>query len=217
MTIAERYAKLFSSKVWIISVAIGFFLFSASLVANYFAGIYAEESASNKVTDLILSNIPVFDVDILFIYGAVVLFFIITGIALAEPERLPFLLKSIALFVFIRSFFITFTHIKPAVDGVILSNHNPLAWVTFGGDLFFSGHTGIPFLMALIFWDQPVRRFLFLGTSFVLSAAVLMGHLHYSIDVFAAFFITYSIADLAKFFFAKDYHLFLQGTIKKRE
>ena len=194
------------------SVAGGLFLFSASLVANYFAGIYASQSASNKVTDLILSNIPVFDVDNIFIYGAIALFLIITAIALAEPERLPFLLKSIALFVFVRSFFITCTHIKPVVDGVVLSAHNPLAWVTFGGDLFFSGHTGVPFLMALIFWNQPVRRFFFLGLSLALSVAVLMGHLHYTIDVFAAFFITYGIADLAKFFFAKDYHLSLQGT-----
>ena len=36
-------------------------------------------------------------------------------------------------------------------------------------------------------------------------AVVLLGHFHYSIDVFAAFFIAYGIADLAKKFFAKEY------------
>jgi len=38
--------------------------------------------------------------------------------------------------------------------------------------------------------------------------AVLLGHIHYSIDVFSALFITYGIFVIAKKVFARDYLLF---------
>ncbi|MBI3904685.1 MAG: hypothetical protein HY309_03785 [Pseudomonas fluorescens] len=46
--------------------------------------------------------------------------------------------------------------------------------------------------------------------SVLFGISVLLGHLHYSIDVFGAFFITYSIFCLAKKFFPKDYWLAMQ-------
>jgi len=46
-----------------------------------------------------------------------------------------------------------------------------------------------------------------LAASLIFGAAVLFGHLHYSIDVFAAFFITYAIFHIAQKFFPKDYKL----------
>ena len=41
-----------------------------------------------------------------------------------------------------------------------------------------------------------------------------MAHFHYSIDVLSAFFITYTIYHLARFFFEKDYLLFGDETQK---
>ncbi|UVK57536.1 sphingomyelin synthase family protein (plasmid) [Mesorhizobium sp. AR02] len=79
---------------------------------------------------------------------------------------------------------------------------------TFGGDLFFSGHTGAPFLLALMFWKDSRLRFAFLAAAVLFGAAVLLGHLHYSIDVFAAFFISYGVHDLARFLFRRDWEFF---------
>lgn len=79
---------------------------------------------------------------------------------------------------------------------------------TFGGDLFFSGHTGAPFLLALMFWKDPRLRLTFLAATALFGAAVLLGHLHYSIDVFAAFFISYGIHDLARFVFRREQESF---------
>ncbi len=60
-------------------------------------------------------------------------------------------------------------------------------------DLFFSGHTGFPFLAALLFWENKVLRWFLILMSFAQGITVLFMHVHYSIDVLAAYFITYSI------------------------
>jgi len=74
-----------------------------------------------------------------------------------------------------------------------------------GDDLFFSGHVGLTYLMALLLWDTPRLRYIYLAISIMFAAVVLLGHLHYSIDVFAAYFITYSIYILSTRLFKRDY------------
>lgn len=178
-----------------------------SLVINYFATIYAVERASNSVTDIVLSNIPVLDVDGLFVYGPIIFFIFLAYVIFHRPETIPFTLKSIALFVLVRSLFITLTHIGPfPVRSDIESNF--LSLFSSGGDLFFSGHTGLPFLMALLFWKDIRLRALFIASSIFFGAIVLLGHLHYSIDVAAAFFITYTIYHIAGFMFPRDKEMF---------
>ena len=83
--------------------------------------------------------------------------------------------------------------------------------MNFSGDLFFSGHTGLPFLMALIFWSSPRIRCFFLALSVFFAVTVLLGHLHYSIDVASAYLITYSIFCIARQTFPNDWQRFLLG------
>ena len=182
-------------------------LLGISLFINYYAGVFATARVSNPVTDLILDNIPVFDLDWMFVYGALAFWVFVAFLCIRRPHILPFTLKSIALFTIIRSIFITLTHIAPFPTHVEIAS-DLLRKFTFGGDLFFSGHTGLPFLMALIFWETPMLRYLFLVFSMIFGAVVLMTHLHYSIDVLAAFFITYTIFHIAEFLFQSDRKLF---------
>ncbi|MCX6736304.1 MAG: phosphatase PAP2-related protein [Candidatus Parcubacteria bacterium] len=181
-----------------------------SLVANFYAGIYATMKASNPVTDIILDNIRVYDVDAIFIYGPVVLWAFVAILCFNQPKRIPFVLKSVALFIFTRSFFITLTHIGPSIEANNLVDYSSriIKDFTFGGDLFFSAHTGLPFLMALVFAKDMRLLVLFTLTAIFFGIIVLMGHLHYTIDVIAAFFITYTIYTLAKYFFKKDWEMF---------
>ena len=81
----------------------------------------------------------------------------------------------------------------------------PSLLVTYGvsNDLFFSGHTGAPFLMALVFWPHKRLRYIFLAWSGFFAVVVLLGHIHYTIDVLSAFFITYGIYHIALHFFPK--------------
>jgi hypothetical protein len=51
-------------------------------------------------------------------------------------------------------------------------------------------------------------RWIFFGFSAFFGAVVLFGHLHYSIDVFAAYFITFTIYSIAKKFFPADFKRF---------
>ncbi len=187
--------------------------FLGSLVTVFYAIGYATESASNSVTDIILSNTPIFDVHNLFVYGTVLAAVFGVGLLLAHPKRLPFALHALALFYFVRAGFISLTHLGPFPISVVNTfDFGTLAGrMFFGGDLFFSGHTGLAFLMALMFWHEKNIRYLFLGASAYFGAVVLLGHLHYSIDVASAFFITYGIFHIAEWLFPKDRAVFLSG------
>jgi len=83
--------------------------------------------------------------------------------------------------------------------------------MTSNADLFFSGHTGYPFLCALISWKQKYLRYFFILSSVFFGTISLLGHYHYTIDVFAAFFITYGIYQISLNLFKKEYKVFLEG------
>jgi len=150
----------------------------------------------------------VFDVYYIYVYGAVLLVAIIALVSLNKPQSIPFVLKSIALFTLVRAFCISLTHIGPFPSqtdvtlGLVTSS---LPSIFTGDDFFFSGHTGLPFLMALTFWDDWRLRLMILAFSLFLAAAVLLGHLHYSIDVVSAFFISFGVFCAAKVLFKRDW------------
>lgn len=203
--------KYFQNKQFLFSVLWSLLFLIASLVINFYAGLYAAHSASNSVTDIILSNTQVWNVDGIFIYGAVLFWVFVGVIAVIRPHQIPFLLKSITLFILIRSVFITLTHVGPFPTQIPLTTEWTLSKFTSGYDLFFSAHTGLPFLMSLVFWNHKYLYWFFLAASIFFGVIVLLGHLHYSIDVLAAFFITYSIFHLAELFFKKDREMFEKG------
>lgn len=210
-SIFKKYKRLYLENNFLGPVLMSLVFLIFSLFINYAAGTYATERASNSVTDIILSNFPVFDVDWIFIYGPILFFVAVVALIIIEPKWMPFTLKSIALFVLVRAFFITLTHLGPFPDQIRFSSNFILNKLTFGGDLFFSGHTGLPFLMALIFWKFRSLRLIFLAISFIFGASVLLGHIHYSIDVVSAFFITYTIYHICIRAFPKDFKLFETG------
>lgn len=204
----KRHAFHWRQKDFIRSTAVGLLLLTLSIITYYFSGLYASISASNSVTDLILSNLPIIDVNFVFVEGFILFNLVVIALAFWEPKRIPFVLKSVALFIFVRSFFVILTHIGPSPLSNPPDFGNYLGFFSFTGDLFFSGHTGMPFLMALTFWNNRSWRYIFISLTVIFAATVLLGHLHYSIDVFGALFITFSIHRMALVFFRKDFELF---------
>src|ERR1700691_5182320 len=104
---ARRYRLHCSKASFWRSVVLSLIAFGAGISLNGYAIIYATERASNPVTDIILSNIPVFDVDGMFVYGAVVLIIFIVILLVLHPQYIPFTLYSLALFYVIRAMFIS--------------------------------------------------------------------------------------------------------------
>jgi len=182
-------------------------LFIVSVFATHYASMYAEIKASNPVDDIILSNTPVFNFEFIFVQGAIMLTLFVVLLCFKFRRAAPFLLKSVSLFIIIRAVFVSLTHIGPFPLKLQVES-GLLNFITAGNDLFFSGHTGLPFLIALIFWEHKYLRRIFLFASVLFGIIVLLSHLHYSIDVFSAFFITYSIYHMAIKFFHKDYEFF---------
>ena len=213
----RRYKQYAAQQEFRTSILLSLLTFAASLIVVFYAIGYATENVSNHVEDIVLSNIPIYDVDGLFVYGTA--FFVLLGVLLliAHPKRIPFALHTLALFYFIRSAFISLTHLGPFPGSVIDSfDFGTLAGrMLTGGDLFFSGRTGLPFLMALMFWREKNIRYIFLIGSIYFGTIVLLGHLHYSIDVASAFFITYGIFHIAEWLFPKDRAVFLADEMQE--
>jgi membrane-associated phospholipid phosphatase len=191
---------------------------SVSLVAQFFISSYVNSLPSEPVTDLILSNIRVYDVSLIFVYGSVVLLIIGIIIAIRNLNYVPFAMKSLALFTLIRSLFVILTHMSIFPTHITINsaffNSQAFNGIFTGNDLFFSGHTGLPFLLALMIWNKDKNlRIIFLGFSILFGTVVLLGHIHYSIDVLSAFFITYTIFHICKFIFKREWQIFLTEKI----
>jgi len=214
----RRYKVYGARPGFALSIVASIGLFFASIVTNYVASSYATKKASNFVEDIILSNTPVYNVDGFFVYGALAIIGFVFLLCVAHPKRIPFVLYSLALFYFIRACFIVLTHIGPFPDqteadltssiGIFVSQF------FFGDDLFFSGHTGAPFLMALVFWREIILRYIFILASVLMAAVVLLGHLHYSIDVASAYFITFAVYHLAMWLFPSAQDSFIRDEIQ---
>lgn len=200
-----------TKKSFIISVLIGLVFLVAAIFTNQYANSYTAAHASNYVTDILLDSLPVVDVHLIFSEGAVLFVIVLTAILLSRPKFIPFTLKSLATFILIRSFFLVLTHLAPPAREIYINPTDFISRLSSGEDLFFSAHTGIPFLLAYIFWNNKKLRYFFFVCTFIGGAAVLLGHLHYSIDVFSALFISFGIFHICKNLFNKDFQLAAQS------
>ena len=201
------YRTLFCNRAYLRSLSEGAAFLAASTIAIFAAVTYATVHASNHVTDFVLSRVGPFNVQFLFIYGTFTAFAITVGLLGWRPNRLPFALKAMALFLLVRAVFVALTHMAPSP----IDPQKPAPIfnsIFYGGDLFFSGHTGLPFLAALAFWHIPQWRMFYLALTGFFGAVVLLGHYHYSIDVLAALFITHGVFQISCWLFGRDNALF---------
>ena len=201
------YRTLFANRAYMRSLSEAVVFLAASAIAIFAAVTYATVHASNYVTDFVLSRVGPFNVRFLFIYGTFTAFAITAGLLAWRPNRLPYALKAMALFLLVRAVFVALTHMAPSP----IDPQQPAPFfnsIFYGSDLFFSGHTGLPFLAALAFWHIPQWRMFYLAMTGFFGSIVLLGHYHYSIDVLAAWFITHGVFQISCWLFGRDYALF---------
>jgi len=180
-------------------VSILFFLIAFFM--NYVAGNYVEKKSSSPVDDLILDHIPTLDFDFFYVYGysLIILIFFLYPLFFKVKE-LHIVISQFSLLVLIRSFFISLTHLTTPANSLIYTAPKLFILLDFKNALFFSGHTAVPFLGFLIFRKEKIGIF-FLIATVVMMITVLFMHVHYSIDVFAALFITYGAFKFGEWFF----------------
>jgi hypothetical protein len=210
-----RIETIFHTREYLYSLLFGFLLLAGAYAAEHYANAYElqyrDRPTSVYVGDLLLDNLPVVDLNFLVIEGAL-LTILIGGayIIFWRPRYILFTMKALALAIAIRALFISLTHVGihpeslPPGQGVFDIVYS---YLNFQTGFFFSGHTALTFLTALIFWYSPRERNIFLTISFLFAIAVLLAHVHYSIDVLAAPFMAYGIYNMSRWFFPRDHKL----------
>ncbi|MCX7589427.1 MAG: phosphatase PAP2-related protein [bacterium] len=195
------------------SLILGLILITIATVIQIGLGKISTQRAlsSQPAKDLFLDNLPIINTQIIIIQGALI-FWILSWIYIVlNPKYLIFSLKASALFIIIRSFFINLTplgiypHYIPFEEKFL--GFNFYNFLTFEGNFFFSGHVGYPVLLSLIFWNNKKLRKTYIILAIIFGISVLLAHSHYSIDVFASPFITYTIFNIAKKLFNNDYKI----------
>jgi hypothetical protein len=166
-------------------------LTTIALCADYYCGSYVTATKGAKVPDLILDQFEAIDLGFLFVYGYMVLLMVMFLYpAFFRVRMLHVVAIQFSLLLMLRSVFMIFTHLETPAGSVAVSFPWIFHKLYFENDMFFSGHTAMPFLGFYLFRHSPLRYVFLVGATLMGIAALAM-HVHYSIDVFGAFFMTY--------------------------
>jgi hypothetical protein len=172
-------------------ILLSLLIVAAATFLDYYSGVYV--STKTKVVpvpDLILDHVGPVDISPVYVYGYLTLCFTLFLYPFVLHIRtLHVVVSQFSLLVMLRAIFVMLTHLQTPLDGIKADFPLIFKEISFQNDMFFSGHTAIPFLGFLLF-KGPIRYFFLCGSIFM-GTTVLLMHLHYSIDVFSAFFITY--------------------------
>jgi len=173
------------------AIAASLALIAVALYLDYRSGVYVSSTPSVGVPDLILDSFDAIDLNPLFVYGYMVL---IVGMFVYplffHIRTLHVVVIQFSLLLMLRSLMMIFTHLQTPPGSVPVNFPWFFGHLYFENDMFFSGHTAVPFLGFYLYRRGPLR-YVFLVGAIVMGIVVLAMHLHYSIDVFAAFFMTY--------------------------
>ena len=184
--------RRFRNKTFIALILVAIIL---SLLPTFFA--FIEKREGMVLQDFVLDTIPAMDVSI----PTFVIIWSIVLLVLYRIYQNPHLFLVVAygfiLMCILRILTISMLPLNPPAGLIVLKD--PIANIAYGGngifitkDLFYSGHTGNMFLFFLCLerkWDKIFA----LTASFLVGILVMIQHIHYSIDVIAAFIFTYFI------------------------
>jgi hypothetical protein len=172
-------------------ILLSLLIVAAATFLDYYSGVYV--STKTKVAyvpDLILDHIGPIDIGFFYVYGYLTLCFTLFLYPFVLHIRtLHVVVSQFSFLVMLRAVFVLLTHLQTPPDGILVDFPWIFKGISFQNDMFFSGHTAIPFLGFLLF-EGKIRYFFLCGSIFM-GITVLVMHLHYSIDVFSAYFITY--------------------------
>jgi membrane-associated phospholipid phosphatase len=135
-------------------------------------------------------------VDVTWLTFGLIYFSIILVIItlIKDPEQLLFAIQCYIMMILIRIIMMFLLPLNPPQNMIALND----PFVQFFGtgktltkDLFFSGHTATLFLFFLVV-EKKIIKSIFLIFTVLVGISVLLQHVHYTIDVAAAPFFSYS-------------------------
>ncbi|MEM0465421.1 MAG: phosphatase PAP2 family protein [Candidatus Pacearchaeota archaeon] len=184
---------LFKNKYFYIS----FFILFIGISSNFFSQTYLYKSLDNgkklpSLSDLILDNIPYYNVSWLYDWIAFFSFiiFLIYIINKKEYKKIPFFMITIGIFELIRGIFIILTPIgnPPHFNGSE-SIFNGFSKYELG--VYPSGHTGN--LTLYFLFTKGIARYTILFFSIIMIIALFLSRGHYSIDILSGILFAYAV------------------------
>lgn len=181
---------------------ISLFLLAIALTALANFVNFAETRTGVVLQDPLLNLYNPIDLTWL-IFGLIYISLIVAIVSLLKnPKQLLFAMQLYALMVVVRISAMYLLPLEPPAKMIILKD----PFVEFFGtgksltkDLFFSGHTASLFVLFLTA-KQKTIKIIFLVCTIVVAISVLLQHVHYTIDVFAALFFTFACYKILKNF-----------------
>lgn len=175
----------------------GSFVLIALLASLPFFFTIIEQREGSTLNDWLLKRIPPVDVSVItFIIIWGMTFFICFRSA-QKPAIFVVMMLSLVLLLLSRMLTIWFIPLNPPEGLIPLKD--PISSIFYGGtqvfitkDLFYSGHTSTQFLIFLCL-ERKKDKILALAATLLVGMLVLIQHVHYTIDVVAAFVLTYFI------------------------
>lgn len=154
---------------------------------------YIEGRPGVVIADPLLQTFAPIDVTwltFLVIYISVIIALLFLAL---EPRRLLVAMQAYMLMVVARALSMYFVPLDPSPQLIPLTDPfvESLSSGTLTRDLFFSGHTSTLFLLFLTANSRPLRVFFLIGTVIV-GICVILQHVHYTFDVVAAPFYSYT-------------------------
>jgi hypothetical protein len=159
-----------------------------------------QQRQGSQLTDPLLSVLPsanlswpiflaIYSLGLLYLYRCI-----------AEPVYIFMFLKAYALITSVRFVCMLLWPLEPPAGLVTLTD--PLTQIFYGGtvitkDLFFSGHTSTMFMIYLLL-RKPTDKLIAAAITLFIAAAVLIQHVHYTIDVLVAFPATWLLVQITE-------------------
>lgn len=146
-----------------------------------------------ELPDLILDNIPLWDIDYISdIFSVLSLLILITFVIhKRQYKQIPYILLLSGIFQVLRGFFIVLTPIgnPPGFDGTEGLFHG-FANIELG--VYPSGHIGIAYLYFLFAKDRLYRSLLLI-TVLIITFSLFVSRGHYTIDILSGMLFAYAI------------------------
>jgi len=155
--------------------------------------------------DPVFGNTPAKAVDALTFFAIYITHIIAIVAAATKPEKFLQIISGYLLVYFFRIFALYLLPLDPP-EGTIPLMDPLLIWFGNGEvitkDLFYSGHTSTTFMVILVTENKQLKYFLLIGLALVIYG-VLIQQVHYTVDVYAALFFSYTAYRLTVVFLEK--------------